>query len=281
MNSNETCHRCRSKEATYTCLMCDSFKYLCNQCDLYVHGLPSKKKHKRAICNYDNQKMEITNHNNTNTNNNIFQTQTQNLNVINQTKPLQQNEKMNFINYNQIEKIDKIDKNDKNEKNEVFNSTIKSFPTKMVTCQIDNQRIGSVDWDSKFNFSSTITGTNDFMKTTQKENFGVENKNINIVENSYNYLSPVEQKENFNTLPNKLSVTEDSLVRENLGYNPNPNPNNPFFSVKPANFNTFSREYMTELKNIFEKEKNELIYKNNTLQTNLDRLKINFTEQVK
>lgn len=261
-NSNEICHRCRSKEATYTCLMCESFKNLCNQCDLYVHGLPSKKKHKRAICNYGNQSI-----------------QSEFVNLNSQNSQPYQNEKTNFISYNKI---------DRKEKSEEYNSSNKNFPSKMI--QAPNEK--AVDWDSKFNFSSTLTGTNDFMKTTQKENFGQENKNINIVDNSFNYLSPLEQKENlnsnFNTLPNKLSVTEDSLVRENYvnSYIQNPysnqNLNNPLLieQPKPANFNTFSREYMTELKNIFEKEKNELIYKNNTLQTNLDRLKINFTEQV-
>jgi hypothetical protein len=39
--------RCKNKEAVFICVMCDSFKLLCTRCDNYVHGLPSKRKHKR------------------------------------------------------------------------------------------------------------------------------------------------------------------------------------------------------------------------------------------
>lgn len=42
----------------------------------------------------------------------------------------------------------------------------------------------------------------------------------------------------------------------------------------------YTREYVNELKNIFEKEKQELIFKNSSLQNNLDRLKNSFGEQV-
>jgi hypothetical protein len=44
----EKCQRCKSKDAVFSCIMCESFKLLCVQCDAYVHGLPSKKKHKRS-----------------------------------------------------------------------------------------------------------------------------------------------------------------------------------------------------------------------------------------
>ena len=48
MKRPEICYRCKSKEAVYTCLMCDSFKLLCTQCDNYVHSLPSKRKHRKV-----------------------------------------------------------------------------------------------------------------------------------------------------------------------------------------------------------------------------------------
>jgi hypothetical protein len=41
------CLRCKNKEAVFNCLSCDSFKFLCTQCDNYVHSLPSKKNHRR------------------------------------------------------------------------------------------------------------------------------------------------------------------------------------------------------------------------------------------
>lgn len=49
------------------------------------------------------------------------------------------------------------------------------------------------------------------------------------------------------------------------------------------NFNgsqVYTREYVNELKNIFEKEKQELIFKISSLQNNLDRLKHSFSDQL-
>jgi hypothetical protein len=52
METYEKCLRCKGKEAVFSCMLCESFKFLCTRCDSYVHSLPSKKKHKRtAIVN--------------------------------------------------------------------------------------------------------------------------------------------------------------------------------------------------------------------------------------
>lgn len=51
------CLRCNSKDAVYSCMQCDSFKFLCTRCDSYVHSLPSKNKHRRnSLCNIEEQK---------------------------------------------------------------------------------------------------------------------------------------------------------------------------------------------------------------------------------
>ena len=47
--SIEKCLRCKNKEAVFICVNCESFNFLCTQCDNYVHGLPSKKKHRRDV----------------------------------------------------------------------------------------------------------------------------------------------------------------------------------------------------------------------------------------
>ncbi len=47
----EGCYRCKNKEAVFSCLNCETFKLLCTQCDSYVHGLPSKSKHRRTTMN--------------------------------------------------------------------------------------------------------------------------------------------------------------------------------------------------------------------------------------
>ena len=42
------CQRCKCKESSFSCLICDSFKYLCSKCDNYIHSLPSKQMHQRT-----------------------------------------------------------------------------------------------------------------------------------------------------------------------------------------------------------------------------------------
>ena len=44
---------------------------------------------------------------------------------------------------------------------------------------------------------------------------------------------------------------------------------------------TFSKEYILELKNIHQKEKNELLFKISSLENSLERIKISFDEQIK
>lgn len=48
---DEKCLRCKNKEPSFACMLCDKFKFLCSQCDCYVHSLPSKKNHKRTAIN--------------------------------------------------------------------------------------------------------------------------------------------------------------------------------------------------------------------------------------
>lgn len=41
------CQRCKMKESVFSCIVCESFKFLCTKCDNYVHSLPSKQLHHR------------------------------------------------------------------------------------------------------------------------------------------------------------------------------------------------------------------------------------------
>ena len=47
----QNCQRCHSKEAIIICMQCESFKYLCDKCDNYIHNLPGKKSHNRVSLN--------------------------------------------------------------------------------------------------------------------------------------------------------------------------------------------------------------------------------------
>ncbi len=82
----QNCQRCHSKEAIIICMQCESFKYLCEKCDNYIHNLPGKKSHNRISLNAerDNQN-KINKFQNNNSNENINQTnKNQNDNNINQ-----------------------------------------------------------------------------------------------------------------------------------------------------------------------------------------------------
>ena len=43
----QKCERCRGKEAFFVCMECELFRYLCEECDNYIHSLPGKKLHNR------------------------------------------------------------------------------------------------------------------------------------------------------------------------------------------------------------------------------------------
>ena len=64
-----------SNENIIICMQCESFKYLCEKCDNYIHNLPGKKSHNRISLNAerDNQN-KINKFQNNNSNENINQT---------------------------------------------------------------------------------------------------------------------------------------------------------------------------------------------------------------
>ena len=44
----QNCQRCRTKEAIFACMECELSRYLCEDCDKYIHNLPGKQSHKRV-----------------------------------------------------------------------------------------------------------------------------------------------------------------------------------------------------------------------------------------
>ena len=44
----QNCQRCRTKEAIFACMECELSRYLCEECDKYIHNLPGKQSHKRV-----------------------------------------------------------------------------------------------------------------------------------------------------------------------------------------------------------------------------------------
>jgi hypothetical protein len=48
-NESSTCVRCKIKPSDFVCEACDPYKFFCSNCDGYVHSLPSKREHQRAL----------------------------------------------------------------------------------------------------------------------------------------------------------------------------------------------------------------------------------------
>lgn len=87
------------------------------------------------------------------------------------------------------------------------------------------------------------------------------------------------------------SNDDSSFNTPQYNQQPSMNPDNPLFYYPSANLTfletrqsdqrtTFTRDYVNELKSIHQKEKDELIFKNNSLQSALDRLKASFGEHI-
>ena len=99
----------------------------------------------------------------------------------------------------------------------------------------------------------------------------------NIAENLNNYETQNIQKEEINDYNNNTDIPK--ILSENI--------NDLDFIKIPNEFpeekykKTFTKEYILELQNIHQKEKNELLFKISSLENTLDRIKISFNEQLK
>jgi len=93
------------------------------------------------------------------------------------------------------------------------------------------------------------------------------------------------QSQNHSTNPtHNKEIIEDQENNSNVNstnQQPNTiNQSNSVQSVLPNVQSSYSREYVNELRSIFLREKNELLFKNSTMQNTLDKLKNNFAEQI-
>ena len=135
------------------------------------------------------------------------------------------------------------------------------------------------------------SGIRDFYKSHYKTEYNNEvgsnnnydeslNNTIYTENNFKKFCTEEEENENVNNNNNKETSNHNqtNLTQNNLDIN-NQN-NNTQKSVLMNIQSTYSREYVNELRSIFLREKNELIFKNNTMQNTLDKLKNSFSEQI-
>lgn len=93
------------------------------------------------------------------------------------------------------------------------------------------------------------------------------NDHDNINYDDKNFQIKVDLKKSENNLLNS-KASDLNISKEN------------YFKMNTNIQNNYSRDYVNELKSLFLKEKNELLFKNNLIQNTLDKLKNSFSEQI-
>ena len=123
------------------------------------------------------------------------------------------------------------------------------------------------------------------------------NKNLNNSENKQILLSNIDI-ENININKQNEENIEENIINNNIDEEKNKNINNltqnnteekntEKRNTQILTFNSnliikenYSKEYVNEIKKVFRKEKELLEYKNKTLQFSLDKIKLEFSDQI-
>ena len=129
--------------------------------------------------------------------------------------------------------------------------------------------------NSEFNqiHLSNIDIENDMMNQSKQNNsLYIEQNNINNIDYSKNIneeiLNNDEKKEIINNTAKKKETSKDIINQVSI-FNSN-------LLIK----DNYSKEYVNEIKKVFRKEKEFLEYKNKSLQYSLDKIKLEFSDQI-
>ena len=238
----EKCQRCQNKEATLQCMNCTSFRNLCQNCDTFVHSLPTKKNHNRLLIN------------------SLFSGENTRL-------------QSQFLSNENTERL---------------------FNEQKEDCCNEHEKYIPQYFDDK---NENLLSSNN-----PNDNLNKNNNNYNpcdeILKNkNYNPCDEILKNKNYNPCdeilknsnPNDNQNLNDEKLKEikieklNLPNQKNTlstQPNSTILNSKFYYADNYSKDYVNELKHLFKKEKDELEFKNKTLQNNLDALKYKFSEQM-
>ena len=234
------CQRCKVKKSVFSCIVCESFKFLCTKCDNYVHSLPSKQSHSRiAILDKTNQK-----------DNNKQEEEKVQLNTehsITNTIP------------NNSNNIYKNENNNNNNNSNLGYETANDMNYKFNLSPINKEKnLNSYTYNQNFKREITNENNNNINNYNQMNhnNYNVDNNtsiNMNKIENNPQYIQNTEssinqvcKNNNNNNNINNKSLNQSQLQYQNSS-NDNYNNNN-FPSFRIPNAQNFSREYVYELK---------------------------------
>ena len=109
------------------------------------------------------------------------------------------------------------------------------------------------------------------------------NSNYNPCDNQNQILNNFSNSDNQilnNELPENIKIDKINIPCQPLKNTFSTQPNSTVLNSKLFFADTYTKDYVNELRNVFRKEKEELEFKNKTLQNNLDSLKYKFSEQM-
>ena len=238
----EKCQRCQNKEASLQCMNCTSFRNLCQTCDTFVHSLPTKKNHNRLLVN-----SLLTGENTRLQSQFLSNENTERL--FNEQKDDCCNEHEKYIPQNFDDKNENLlssnNPNDNlNKNNNIYN------PCDEI---LKNKNYNPCDEILK---NKNYNPCDEILKNSNPN----DNQNLNdekLKEIKIEKLNLPNQKNTLSTQPNSTILNSKFYYADN-----------------------YSKDYVNELKHLFKKEKDELEFKNKTLQNNLDALKYKFSEQM-
>ena len=260
----EKCQRCLKNEISLQCLHCPTINKICSLCDKKIHNSTSKINHTRIPKENItiNIKENIFPENNREPNENHILNKNKDIKIIENNQKQIEDDDNNYMNYNNIKNISSIMKNNNSSviiDNNILNNNTYDIST--VNQSMNNNNINECLLD-KYNKTAYFLNNNQNQspKDIQQVSFSNENKNIN----NYKYI----EKNDFGA-QNKEKINNNSY-----------NISNSVFNKKLLIADNYSKEYINEIKKIFKKEKEQLEYKNKVLEMSINRLKIEFNEQI-
>ena len=246
----EKCQRCSKNKITLQCFNCPLINRICSLCDKIIHNNTLKIGHVRVPI--ENVTLNLKD-------NQIFESKKE------------PNNNMIYIEQNSQE--------ESREQKYLDNNKINNYSTIVKTN--NNSEISD---NFNININNNVN-TNDLSTLNQSKNLEAEeNKTIENNTKNYNkvkfYLG--RNKNKLTKLHEQITFSKDNLDNNNKIVEENKENKiyNSVFNKKLLIADNYSKEYINEIKKIFKKEKDELLYKNKILENSITKLKIEFNEHV-
>jgi hypothetical protein len=223
------CQRCKQKDSVFSCIVCESYKFLCTKCDNYIHSLPSKQAHHRIAAITNSKKQENHSKDDSKISNKIED------NYISNVNPNKSNSNFNNNNNNNL--------NNSLDLNYKFNLS----PINRLNNLGKEKDNSAAEYNTLLNHNSNSTANNIY----NNNNFDLGSKGENnLNRNLISYGSVDDSLANLNGIKN-ISNNEGANKNNFMNIQESSNVNSyagGFNSFKIPNAPSFSREYVYEIK---------------------------------